>query len=320
VRTGLDREAYRLEMGRLFAPFTEVAAGNPHAMSRETHTPEDLARITAENRLIADPYTRRLVARDQANQGAAALITSVDRARALGVAQTRFVYLHGGADAKERTVMERADLGASPAAVLACRGALEAAGTMLEAIDLFDLYSCFPIAVFNILDGLGLASDDPRPLTMTGGLPSFGGAGNNYSMHAIASMTRALRAAPAAKGLIGANGGFLSKYSVGVYSATPRPFQRFDSSALQRDIDSWPAPARRQDWAGEAVVETYTVDHAARPPSAIVIARTPGGERTVGASDDPAVVSWLLKEEPLGARVSLVAGASGLTSIMAPAR
>jgi len=34
---------------------------------------------------------------------------------------------------------------------------------------------------------IGISQDDPRPLTLTGGLPYFGGPGNNYSMHAIVS-------------------------------------------------------------------------------------------------------------------------------------
>jgi Thiolase-like protein type 1 additional C-terminal domain len=42
------------------------------------------------------------------------------------------------------------------------------------------------VPVFNVCEGLGLAFDDPRGLTVTGGLPFFGGPGNNYSMHAIA--------------------------------------------------------------------------------------------------------------------------------------
>ena len=138
------------------------------------------------------------------------------KARELGAPEDRWVYLHGGADVKERTVIERPDLSQAPGAVAAARKALDVAGKTAADMGHFDLYSCFPIAVFNIRDGLGIAEDDPRALTVTGGLPFFGGAGNNYSMHAIASMVRALRADPGAYGLVGANGGFLSKYSVGV--------------------------------------------------------------------------------------------------------
>jgi acetyl-CoA C-acetyltransferase len=308
---GLDRAAYRLEMGRLFAPFTEVAAANPHAMSPEARSAEDLAAVTAENRLTSDPFPRRMVARDQANQGAALLLTSVGKARELGVPEDRWVYLLGGADVKERTPMERQDLAHSPASAMAVRQALDVAGSSLADIDAFDLYSCFPIAVFNICDELGLRPDDPRGLTLTGGLPFFGGAGNNYSMHAIASMARWLRAHPGAKGLIGANGGFLSKYSVGVYSTEGAEWGGFDSKPLQAQVDAWPAPVLAPGFAGEADVESYTIDYAGPEPRPVVLARTAGGERVVAAVDDPALVRRLIDEEPLGGTVTVAPAGEG---------
>jgi len=57
--------------------------------------------------------------------------------------------------------MEREDLGASVAARLASSAALEAAGIGLEELSFLDLYSCFPIAVFNICDGLNISPHDP---------------------------------------------------------------------------------------------------------------------------------------------------------------
>src|SRR5690349_7162549 len=228
ARLKLGRADYAIEMAKLFAPFTLVAAKNPHAMSQAIYDVDELATVTASNRLTSDPYPRRMVARDQANQGAAVLLTSVAKARELGGPQENFVYLPGGADVKERTPIERQDLSRGPASVLAVKRALTLAGRTIDEIALFDFYSCFPIAVFNVRDGLGIAADDPRPLTVTGGLPYFGGAGNNYSMHAIASMTRALRAKPDTLGLVAANGGFLSKYSVGIYSTRPSKWTGFD--------------------------------------------------------------------------------------------
>jgi acetyl-CoA C-acetyltransferase len=320
ARVGLDRSAYALEMGRLFAPFTKVAAGNPHAMSREVYTPEELATVTERNRLTSDPFPRRVVARDQANQGAAVLLTSVGRARELGVPESRWIYLHGGADVKERNMIERQDLSSSPAEIMAGQRALAAAGLDVSEIDLFDFYSCFPIAVFNVRDGLGIAADDPRPLTMTGGLPFFGGAGNNYSMHAIASMVRALRARPTARGFVGANGGILSKYSVGVYSARPAEWKGFDSKALQAEVDAWPAPALAGPATGSGVIETYTIDYAGPAPKGVVVGRLDdGGARFVAmtAPDDTEVVQTMIDHEPLGARVSLAPDDAGHTVIKA---
>jgi hypothetical protein len=42
-------------------------------------------------------------------------------------------------------------------------------------------------------DALGIAVDDPRPLTVTGGLAYHGGPGNNYCTHAIAETATRIR-------------------------------------------------------------------------------------------------------------------------------
>lgn len=304
AKSGLDRAAYALEMGRLFAPFTRVAHDNPHAMSQEVFSAEALATVTPKNRLVADPFPRRLVARDQANQGAAVVVTSVDKARELGVPQDRWIYLHGGADTVERTPMDRADMAAYPAAGLAARKALQLAGIGVDDLSVLDLYSCFPVAVFDVREELGIGADDPRPLTVTGGLPFFGGAGNNYSMHAIASMVRALRARPGAYGFVGANGGFLSKYSVGIYSTKPRTWTGFDSKALQKEIDGWTPPAAAPEDALSGAVETYTIDYGREQPTGVLVCRTPSNARFVAAVEDPDLVRKMIDAEPLGAPVA----------------
>jgi acetyl-CoA C-acetyltransferase len=317
ARRELSRQDYALEMGRLFAPFTKVAADNPHAMSREALSALDLATIGPSNRMTSDPFPRRVVSRDQTNQGAAVLMASAGRARELGVPEHKWVYLLGGADVRERPPMERVDLSASPAAVMAVRQALDIAGAGLDDIDLFDFYSCFPIAVFNVRDGLGLAPDDPRPLTVTGGLPFFGGAGNNYSMHAIAAMVRRLRARPNAKGLVAANGGFLSKYSVGIYSQTPAGWGGFNSAALQAEIDSWPAPeVAPGDGAG--AIETYTVDYSGPEPVGVIVGRLDGTGARFAARTQPgddAIARRMGAEEPLGGRVVVAVNAENRSVI-----
>lgn len=317
ARLGQDREAYRLKMGKLFAPFTNVAAHNPHAMAPQAFSALELATVTERNRLTSDPYPRRLVARDQANQGAAVLMTSVGKARALGVDPSRWIYLHGGADVQERTVMDRQDLAASPASVAAVQQALSVGGVGLPDLAKFDLYSCFPIAVFNLCDALGLAEDDRRGLTVTGGLPFFGGAGNNYSMHAIASMVRALRAAPDTLGLVGANGGFLSKYSVGLYGSRPAAWRAFQSADLQARINAWPAPEIVETMIGEGRIETYTIDYAKESPTAMVIGRDVANARFAALVEPPSIIEAMIAHEPLGARITVTQTEKGRNGITA---
>jgi acetyl-CoA C-acetyltransferase len=306
ARLGASREAYAREMGDLFAPFTKVAADNPHAAAPVERSAEELITPSERNRPIADPYPRFLVARDQVNQGASVLLTSLATARRLGVSESRLVFLHGHADLVEPAVLDRRDLGAAPATGMAIRHALALAGVGIDELATIDLYSCFPIAVLSVCDELGLAADDPRGLTVTGGLPFFGGAGNDYSMHAIATTVRRVRETPGAFGLVGANGGILSKYSVGVYSTSPAGWKADDSAALQAKIDAWEAPALALRADGWGTIETWTVKHTRRGSRGIVVGRLEqGGERFLAlvVDGDREMLDLLASEEVAGRRV-----------------
>ena len=303
ARLKQTRQEYAAAMGALFAPFTRVAAANPHAAAPTERSAAELVTPTEANRPIADPYTRYIVAREKVNQGAAVLLTSVAAARRLGIPADRWVFLHGHADLRERGLMDRADLSAGPASVLAVQQALDQAGISAAELATIDLYSCFPAPVFNICDGLGLDPEDPRGLTVTGGLPFFGGPGNNYSMHAIAETVQRARSAPGSYGLVGANGGIMSKYSAGVYSTTPAAWTPDRSAGRQAEIDGWTAPEQTRYADGPATIETYTVKHARDGVrTGIVVGRLAAdGRRFVAKGDDPDLLDLLTAApEPVG--------------------
>jgi len=141
---------------------------------------------------------------------------------------------------------------------------------------------------------------------VTGGLPFFGGAGNNYSMHAVAEIVDRVRARPGSFGLVGANGGIMSKYSAGVYSTRPAPWRPDDSAELQREVDAWPAPEEARAPDGWATIETYTVRHSRDGGrTGIVIGRLDDGRRFVARGDDrdAGLLGLLSTGEPIGQRV-----------------
>jgi acetyl-CoA C-acetyltransferase len=322
ARLGLTRDQYRQQMAQLFAPFSGVAATNPFAASPVKRDVAELAAITTSNRMIADPYPRLMVARDQVNQGAAVLLMAVGVAMELGVPQDRWVFLHGHADQRERNLLDRPDLSQAPSAVAATREALRVADIDMDGIATFDFYSCFPIAVSNVCDGMGLSADDPRGLTLTGGLPFFGGAGNNYSMHAIAETVRAMRDRPGSCGLVGANGGTLSKYSVGIYSTTPRAWRADRSDTLQSELDAAPVAEFVHMPEGSARIETYTVRHTKSGPIGIIVGRLDADNRRFLANpaDGDDVLELLLEGEPLGAQIVVRPHKTGNKAALSTAR
>ncbi|MGV0837362.1 acetyl-CoA acetyltransferase [Mycolicibacterium thermoresistibile] len=312
ARIGLSVGDYRQAMAELFAPFSKVAAKNPFSSSPVERSVEELATVTERNRMICDPYPRLMVARDQVNQGAAALLMSVGTARRLGVPEQNWVYLRGHADLKEQKLLERADLGASPASVLAVQEALRVAGIGLDQVGAFDMYSCFPFPVFNICDGTGLAPDDPRGLTLTGGLPYFGGPGNNYSLHAIAEAVAEMRDRPGQFALVGANGGIASKYSVGIYSTEPADWRPDRSAEVQQQISALPKVAITEQADGPATIETYTVRYDWPERTGIIVGRLDAdGSRFLATTTDDALVALLCDGEPLGAAITVRATDKG---------
>lgn len=278
AREGRRRDAHRRAMSRLFAPFTQAAAANPFAQFPTARSVDWLATPSPDNYELADPFLKWHVAQDAVNQGAAVLLLSEEKADAVGVPQDRRVYLHGAGEANDAFVVHRPRLDGSWAMDEAVNRALEQAGVTADDVDAFDIYSCFPCAVFSACDALGVDwESDPRPLSLTGGLPFFGGPGNNYAMHGIASMVDRLRANPGTRGLVLANGGWMTKEAVGVY-ATDRParFTPVAPAATPGDtVTLANAPER-------GILETYTVVHGrGGPETGIGLGRTSTGQRFV---------------------------------------
>lgn len=307
-RLGLSLADYRLEIGNLFAPFTRVAASNPHSAAPTVRSAEELAELTERNRLVAEPYGRLVVARDQVNQGAAVVLASVAEARRLGVPEERWVHIHGVSDCAEPTLLSRADMEQSPAAVKAISSSLEIAGIGWEKLSAIDLYSCFAIPVFNLIDAFGLDRDDPRGWTLTGGLPFFGGPGNNYSTHAIAEAVARCRAAPGSFALVGANGGTMSKYAAGIYSTAPADWSQSRWQSLAKIA---PKFAVLDSFDGEALTESFTIIPGKVGETGTVVARS-GDSRVCANSTDPAVIAALRQGRVAGRPVRIEAGAEGV--------
>ncbi|WP_448580092.1 acetyl-CoA acetyltransferase [Thermaurantiacus sp.] len=273
--------AHRAAIGALMARFTEVAAKNPYAQLPVARTAEELITPTPDNRYIGYPYTKYLNSNMFVDQAAALLLMSTAAADRLGVPQGARVFLHGSADTHEKIlVSERVNYHSSPAIRIGAAHALAEAGITTADIAHMDLYSCFSSAVEIAADEIGIAHDDPRGLTLTGGLPYFGGPGNNYSMHGIAEVAMRCRKAPGSFGFVFANGGYLTKHSFGVWSTTPRPFTRIDPASYQRAIDAMESPPLIERPEGSGSIETFTVIHDAGVPRfAILIGRTTEGQR-----------------------------------------
>jgi acetyl-CoA C-acetyltransferase len=301
---GLNGDQQRQFMAQLMAPFSAVAAANPYAFFPRAYSAAQLAAVNNDNYALTLPYSKNLVAQDAVNQGAAVLVCSAAKARSLGVPAQNWIFLHGFAQGSDNPLLQRPDPGQSEALVKVIEHTLTMARTRIEDIDLLDIYSCFPCAVTAVCDALNIPADGSRPLTVTGGLPFFGGPGSNYAMHALAEMAITLRNSNR-RGLVTANGGQLSKHAAVVLSDLP---ERTDDSLLE-----WPTEHRLevqpQDNAirpicgapSTGTVISYTVIYRrGEPDLGVVMAETADRERFLADSSDPGTTQTMIANSPIG--------------------
>lgn len=307
------------ESGQLWARCSEVAAANPCAWQQEALSAHEITTPSAANRLVAWPYTMRMVANPLVNQGAAILLTSAGHARQLGISPEHMVYVWCGAAAKEPDdYLERDQYVRVHAQEAVLERILSQVGDV-GAFDSVELYSCFPVVPKMARRTLALRSD--ATMTCAGGLSFFGAPLNNYMGHAAAAMVRATRGRQDALGLLYGQGGYLTKHHAIVLASYPCTASRLENDySVQGAADArrGPVPALAFDHVGPATVETHTVlyQRDGAVLHGVVVARTPAGGRLlarVDAHDAPSVAALVdPRRSPIGRLGQVTRAADGL--------
>ncbi len=305
---GHDLDQHRRYMGAMMAPFSAVAADNPYAQHGRFYAAEELATVNGANYPISLPLSKLLVAQDAVNQAAALVLTSAGYARELGIDPAHWIFLDGYAAGEDRYLAQRVDPGRSTAMERVFDLAL--AGDDWRDMAHLDIYSCFPCAVHAACSALGAPTDGSRALTVTGGLPYFGGPGNNYSLHALAEMATRLRGS-AHRALVTANGGILSKHAAAILSgcgerAATVDWRHWEAPSVDADtIEELPLC----DQPREGRILTWTViERRGESQLAVALCETDAGERFLASSEAQETTGALSVRSPIGARVNVEPG------------
>ncbi len=310
IAAGESSDDHRRRIGELWSQFSAVAETNPYAWSRKRRSADEIWQAAPDNRMICWPYTKLMNSNNMVDQAAVIFLASVDAATRLRIPSENWVFPYAGTDSHDTYALgERADYHRSPAIRIAGRRALELAGCGTGDMEFVDIYSCFPSAVQVAAAELGLPLADPeRPLTVTGGLTFAGGPWNNYVTHSIGTMAERLAEKPGSLGLITANGGYLTKHSIGVYGSRP-PAAEFRWEDVQPEVDREPTRVALVEWEGVGTVEAWTApfDRQGQPEKTFVAVRTPGEARTLAVMTTPSDVRASVTEDIAGAKVRVEA-------------
>lgn len=313
---GRSIEEHQEFVARFMARYSEVAVRNPYSWFPEPRSAEQIRTVGERNRWVCFPYPKLMNAIIEVDQAAALIVMSEAEADRLGVAPEKRVAFLGGAKAVDAwSATERIDFVSSPAYRAAAKRAMELAAVDLGHVDRFDLYSCFPSVVELAAQELGLSLDDPRGLTLTGGLAHHGGPGNNYAMHSLANAVLELRREPGTA-LVSGLGMSATKHGVSILSnraeriaAAARGAEELE---LAPELVTGPELVEQPDAAGR--IETYTVQFQrdGSPQFGAVVVRLDDGRRTVAHVEPrPEVFARLLESEGVGLRGRAGAGGDG---------
>lgn len=302
-------EEHQRYIARLSARLSQMVVHNPYAWFPQPRTEEEILSVGPQNRMVCFPYPKLMNSMLEVDQAAAFIVASAGTARELGVPEERWAYLWSGAYGTDARwfMREKPCYHRSLIAELTVQRALALAGLTPDDIDLFDIYSCFPAAVEIGMAALGIGLDDPRPLTLTGGLPYAGGPGNNYASHSLTAAVAWLRRQPEKRALLTAPGWYFAKHAVAVLSGRPplRPFRPYDPQEDWPLLEAQESPPLLLEADGPATVETYTVvfDRQGEPAEGIVIGRLDGGQGPRFLANTPAdreLLSAMCQEEFVG--------------------
>lgn len=275
------------ESAALWRLYSLAAAENPHAWLGREVAAEAVESETSDNRLIAFPYRKLMVANPMVNQAAAVLVTSLGRAREWGLDQDDLVFIGSGARANEpRDFLARDRFDRSSAQDIVLARTLDANCKAAADIDHWELYSCFPTVPKMARRALGL--DLATPPSIAGGLTFFGAPANNYMTHAITAAVRTLRAEKEGDALLYGQGEFVTKHAAILLSGKQREGHPIMLDAQsEADAAMGDRPELLASYEGPATVETFTIiyDRNGEPTQLPVVVRTPSGARTVALGD-----------------------------------
>jgi acetyl-CoA C-acetyltransferase len=313
---GQSLEQGQIESSEIWARFSEIASQNPGAWIRKPVAAATIRTSSHDNRPIAFPYNKLMVANSSVNQGAGFIVTSLARARVAGVPESQLIYPGLGAAAHESDdFLARDSYAHSVSMEVSLRQTLALNGLGVGDLDYVELYSCFPCVPKMARRVIGWPVE--KPATVFGGLTFGGGPIGNYMSHAVVSMVLALRQS-GRHGLLFANGGFATHNHSIVLSrapgvAFPRNFDFQADAEQKRGV----IPLLDEAYTGPGIIETYTVlyqrDGSAR--FAVVVARNDSGARFLAKipAADTAGIALLSSGdvEPVGQRGAAVAGPDG---------
>ena len=167
--------------------------------------------------------------------------------------------------------------------------------------NLYELYSCFPIAVQMFSDSLGLSENQNK--TVTGGMSFAGGPLNNYMIHSTVKMLSKIRDDHSKIGLVTGVSGMMTKQALALWSK--KPLIDFITKDVTKEAKLEEIPVQMSaEFEGMATIIGYTIfkDNNGEL-KAVIYSEDSKKKRKVLISNDKETLKSMGEEEWVGKNI-----------------
>jgi len=294
---------HEIFLGDSYARFSEIAAKNPHAWNRKIFISEEIQNPSPKNQRIAYPYNKLHNSSWNVNQASALILTSEEIANKLSIPSSQRIYPLVSSETNHMIgVIQRPDITHPVGLQLAAEFLLETAAKNKINPSLYELYSCFPVAVQLFTESLNVPENIDK--TITGGMPFAGGPLNNYMLHATAQMLMKIRENTNEIGLITGVSGMMTKQALAIWGKDPViDFESMDVTA-EAEILEIPVPMSDLKKGDATVIGCTTLYEKHNPIKAVFYAEDSQGHRLVLTSNEEKIIKQVEEEECIGLKIN----------------
>ena len=303
ARNKLSIQKHKKKIGEMYEAFSKIAEANPDGWLDKKISSRDIMEASKSNPLQSFPYNKLHCTSWNVNQASAMIICNEDVADHLGIPIDKRVYPLASSETNHMiATIQRPSLGRSLGLNLAVKFIKDICKDNNIKPNLYELYSCFPIAVQMFSDSLGLSTKQTK--TVTGGMSFAGGPLNNYVIHSTVKVLNEIRDNHSKIGLVTGVSGMMTKQSLALWAK--KPLINFITKDVTEDaqLNEAPIPMSKKI-EGKATILGYTFFHDDNNNlKAVIYSEDSQKKRKVLISNDKEILKSMGEEEWVGKKIS----------------
>ena len=288
-------------LSEIYSGYSKIAAINKDGWIEQSLDKKVIKTESKKNLRQAFPYNKYHCTSWNVNQACAIIICSEDIADKLNIPSDKRVYPLASSENNHMiSTLQRPNLIEPVGMHLAAKFIMDICNENNLIPNLYDLYSCFPVAIQMFAKSLKL--NDIKDKTVTGAMPFAGGPLNSYVLHSTAKLIEKLRENNGV-GIVTGVSGMMTKQSYALWSKNPCiDFRYEDCTKKASEIE---LPVKLSDKKnGSGKIIGYTILIKDNTNKAIIFVDTDDKKRKLITSTNKNIINEMQNTEWVGKRIN----------------